>query len=206
MLIRHRGERPVVDPTAYVAPGATLIGRVKVGPRSRVLSGAVLDSEGSRVEIGECVIIGEHAVLRATAAGDEDHPVLVDDYVFISPHTTLLGCAVQSAAYIATGATVLQGATVGAGAVVAVSALVHGGTVLPPELFVAPGNIAIGDPATVYAPGDPQLPQAIKEVGFARRAFGVEAAWEDRQSRYRQVTEVRSREFEAHLEDEVIPE
>ena len=80
------------------------------------------------------------------------------------------------------------------------------GTVLPPELFVAPGNIAIGDPATIYAPGDPQLAQAIKEVGFARRAFGVEAAWEDRQSRYRQVTEVRSREFEAHLEDEVIAE
>jgi carbonic anhydrase/acetyltransferase-like protein (isoleucine patch superfamily) len=204
MLVRHRGEEPIVDPSAYVAPTAELIGRVSIGPRARVMSGAVLDAEDSNVDIGECAIVGEHAVLRATAAGDWDHPVQVGDHVFVSPQATLLGCRISPAAYVATGATVLQGARVDSGAVVAVGAFVHAGAVLPEGFFLSPGMIAIGDPVAAYAPGDPELPAAIKAVGFARRAFGVEAAWEDRLSRYRQATEVRSREFAAHLDDERI--
>src|SRR4051794_27103774 len=163
MLIRHSGEVPRVDPSAYVAPTATLIGAVTVGPRARVMFGAVLDAEGSRVEIGECGIVCEHAVLRATAVGDEDHPVVVGDHAFVGPHATLLGCAIGSAAYIATGATVLHGATVGSAAVVAVGALAHGGARLPEAFFLAPGMIAIGDPPRTYAPSQgEELAHAIR--------------------------------------------
>jgi carbonic anhydrase/acetyltransferase-like protein (isoleucine patch superfamily) len=142
MLIRHRGAEPRVDPSAYVAPTATLAGAVTIGPRARVMFGAVLDAEGSRVEVGECAIVCEHAVLRATAVGDEDHPVLVGDHAFVGPHATLLGCAVEAAAYIATGATA--------------------------------------------------------------RAFGVTTAWEDRAARYREIAEVRAREFGAHIDDAIV--
>jgi carbonic anhydrase/acetyltransferase-like protein (isoleucine patch superfamily) len=205
MLIRHAGEMPHVDPSAYIAPNATLVGAVTVGPRARVMFGAVLDAEGSRVEIGECAIVCEHAVLRATAVGDEEHPVLVGDHAFVGPHATLLGCTVDAAAYLATGATVLHGGVVGGGAVVAVSALVHGGARLPDEFFLPPGTVAIGDPARIYAPSQhEEMAQAIKEVGFAARAFGVTTAWEDRATRYREIAEVRSREFAAHFDDEVV--
>ena len=54
MLVRHRGHDPAVDPSAFVAPTATLVGDVRVGPRARVMYGAVLDAEASRVEVGEC--------------------------------------------------------------------------------------------------------------------------------------------------------
>jgi carbonic anhydrase/acetyltransferase-like protein (isoleucine patch superfamily) len=97
---------------------------------------------------------------------------------------------------------VLQGARIETGAVVAVGALVHGGTVLPSEFFLAPGMIGAGDPVTVYAPDDPALPEAIRRVGFAGRAFGVSTDWEDRVTRYRQIAEVRSEEFGAHQDDE----
>src|SRR5215217_2522017 len=125
MLIRSRGYEPVVDASAFVAPTAALVGEVVIGPRSRVMYGAVLDSEASRVEVGECAIVCENAVLRATAAGDADLPVLVRDHTFVGPHSTLLGCVVESACYVAIGATVLQGAVLESGAVVAVGALVH---------------------------------------------------------------------------------
>jgi carbonic anhydrase/acetyltransferase-like protein (isoleucine patch superfamily) len=205
MLIRHSGVAPRVDPSAYVAPTAALVGAVTVGPRARVMYGAVLDAEGSRVEIGECTIVCEHAVLRATAVGDEDHPVLLGDHAFVGPHATLLGCSVQSAAYVATGGTVLHGAALGSGAVVAVGALAHGGTRLPDGFFLPPGTIAIGDPPRTYAPSpDAELARGIRQAGFAARAFGVTTAWEDRATRYREVTEVRSREFAAHVDDEII--
>lgn len=48
------------------------------------------------------------------------------------------------------------------------------------------------------------LAEAIKSIEFARAAFNVEAKWEDRPARYRQATEVRSREFEGHFDDVVL--
>ena len=205
MLIKHRGFEPVVDPSVFVAPTAVLVGRVRVGPRSRIMYGATLDSEDSIIEIGECAIICENAALRATASGNVDHPVLVGDHVFISPHSTLLGCTVEPCSYVATGATVLQGAIIHSGAVVAVGALVHANTVVPGEFFVPPNTIAIGDPIKLYSPSEKDaLDNAIKSTEFAKTAFGVEARWEDRLSRYKQATEVRSKEFENHFDDVVL--
>ena len=122
MRIRHRGFAPRADETVFIAPTATLVGNVHVGPESRIMYNAVLDAEASRIDIGECTVICENAVIRATDQGDAPHPVWVGDHVFVSPHTTLLGCRVESATYIATNATILQGATVHSGSVVAVGA------------------------------------------------------------------------------------
>ena len=205
MLVKHRDFEPVVEPSVFLAPTSVIAGKVNVGPRSRIMYGAVLDSEGSRIEIGECTIVCENAVLRATASGDVDHPVLIGDHVFISPHTTLLGCTVESCSYIATGATVLQGAIIHSGAVVAVGALVHANTIVPGEFFIPPNTIAIGDPIRLYSPDEKDaLDDAIKTIQFAKTAFGVEAQWKDRISRYRQSTEVRSKEFESHFDDTVL--
>jgi carbonic anhydrase/acetyltransferase-like protein (isoleucine patch superfamily) len=112
MLIRHRGSKPVVDSSVFVAPTAVIVGKVKIGLRSRIMYGAVVDSEGSTIEIGECTVICENAVLRATASGDKERALGIGDHVFVGPHATLLGCTIEPCCYIATGATVLQGATV----------------------------------------------------------------------------------------------
>src|SRR2546430_3586029 len=119
MLIRHRDQSPTVDPSAFIAPNATLVGDVRVGPRARVMYGAVLDAEGASIEIGEACVIGEHAVLRATAVGPQPHPVVLGDHVFVGPRATLLGCTIERCCYIATGATALHGARLGAGCVLA---------------------------------------------------------------------------------------
>ena len=205
MLIKHRGFSPNIDPTVYLAPNAVVTGNVSVGPRSRIMYGAVLDSEASNIKVGECTIVCENAVLRATASGDVDYPVFIGKHVFISPHATLLGCTVESYSYIATGATVLQGAVIRSGAVVAVGAFVHAKTSVPSEFFVPPNTIAIGDPARVYGPNEKEtLVEAIKSIGFTKIAFNVEPQGYDRVSVMKKSTEVRSREFESHFDDVVL--
>ncbi|MFX1312292.1 MAG: gamma carbonic anhydrase family protein [Promethearchaeota archaeon] len=167
--------------------------------------GSVLDSEGSKIEIGECSIICENAVLRATASGNQDYPVLIGDHVFISPQSTLIGCSVNSNSYIATGATVLQGAIIQSGAAVAVGAFIHANTVIPSNSFIPPNNIAIGDPIRIYSPKEKEeLAKAIKSIEFAKTAFNINASWENRVERYRLATSVRSKEFETHFNDEII--
>jgi carbonic anhydrase/acetyltransferase-like protein (isoleucine patch superfamily) len=205
MLIKHRGAQPTVDPTAYVAPNATLVGDVRVGPRARIMFGATLDAEGAYIEIGEACVIAENAVLRATAVADPAHPVVLGDHIFVSPHATLLGCHVGRCAYLATGITVLQGARLEPGAVVAVGALVHARTVLPAEYFVPPMSVAVGDPVRVIGSDRPdELTAAVRDVNFAAAAFGVEAEWTDRIARYERIAEVRVAEFGAHAGDEVL--
>jgi carbonic anhydrase/acetyltransferase-like protein (isoleucine patch superfamily) len=205
MLIRHRGQEPVVDPSAFVAPNATLVGAVRIGPRVRVLYGAVLDAEGSSIEVAADCVISEHAVLRATAVGDTPHPVSLGDHVLLGPHTTLLGCALERCCYLGTGATVLQGARLGAGSVIAVGAVAHAGAVLPAEMFVPPMTVAIGDPAEIFTPDRPdELAQAIRGVNFAAAAFGVTHDWADRVARYEKIANVRVAEYAAHLDDEIV--
>lgn len=68
MLIEHEGKRPSVEESAYVAPTAVVCGEVTVGPDSRILFGAVLTTEGGRVEVGERCIVMENAVLRGREA------------------------------------------------------------------------------------------------------------------------------------------
>ncbi|MFW9902201.1 MAG: gamma carbonic anhydrase family protein, partial [Candidatus Thorarchaeota archaeon] len=176
-----------------------------IGKESRIMYGSVLDSEGSLITIGDYSIICENVVLRATAMGNRDYPVIIGDHVFISPQSTLIGCEIESNSYIATGATVLQGAIIQSGAAVAVGAFVHANTKVPANAFIPPNNIAIGDPMRIYRPKDQEaLAKAIKSIGFAKIAFNVDAEWEDRFERYRQATIVRSKEFKSHFNDEIM--
>lgn len=205
MLIKHRSFEPVVDSSVFVAPNAVLVGKVRVGPKSRIMYGAVLDSEGSSVEIGESTIICENVVIRATRHGEADHAVSCGNHVFIGPHATLLGCTVEPFTYIATGATILQGAVVRSGAIIAVGALVHVRTVVPPDFFVPPNTIAVGDPAQIFSPDEKaSLVEAIKSLNFPKIAFGLDIPRRDRSSVMKNITEVRSKEFEGHLSDDIL--
>ncbi|WP_158882547.1 gamma carbonic anhydrase family protein [Amycolatopsis anabasis] len=205
MLIRHRDRTPEVHPTAWIAPTATLVGNVSVGPHARVLYGAVLDAEGSRVEVGASSIVAEHAVLRASAVAEPERPVLIADHVFVGPHACVLGAEIARSVYLAAHATVLHGAEVATGSCVAVGALVHANTVLPQEFFVPPHTTAVGSPVRVLGPDRPgELVDAIASAGFAAAAFGVTGRWEDRAARYERAAEIRSAEFAAHVRDTVV--
>ncbi len=205
MLIKHRGFEPQVDSSVFVASNATLVGKINIGPKSRVMYGAVIDSEGSKIEIGECSIICENAVIRASACGDVDHPVSIGDHVFVSPQATIIGCTVESYSYIATSATVLQGATIRKGAIVAVGAFVHAKAAIPSGFFVPPNTIAIGDPVKIFSPDEKEtLVDSIRSIGFTKIAFNVESLAHDRLSVMKKATEVRSKEFESHFDDEIL--
>lgn len=203
MLIRHRGVAPTVDPTAYIAPTATLVGDVRIGPHVRIMYGAVLDAEGSSIAVGASCVLNENAVLRATDLTGS--AVVLDDHVFVGPHATVLGARIGRCAYLATGAAVFQGAVVGAGACVAVHALVHARTRIDAEAFVGPHTVAVGDPATIYsADRQDDIAAAIRELNFAGAAFGTASTWGSRTERYQEIAEVRGREFAAHADDEVV--
>ena len=205
MIIKHRGIVPKIDSSSYIAPTATIIGNVTIGAKTKVMFGAIINSEGSKVIIGEGTVISENAVIRATADGNIEHSITIGEYVFIGPHATILGGALEPCCYIATGATILHGAKVSSGSVVAVGALVHANAIVPKDFFVPPYAIAIGDPIQLYSPNEKEnIIKAIRDIGFSKVAFNIDASGKTKAEIYKEATKIRADEYEAHLSGQII--
>lgn len=170
MLLEHRGKRPSVDPTAYVAPNAVVSGEVAVGPDCRVLFGAVLSAEGGPIEIGRQSIVMENAVLRASAR----HPLRIGECVLVGPRAYLTGCTVGDCAFLAAGSTAFNGAVIGARAEIRINGVVHIKTTLAEDSVVPIGWVAVGTPAAILPPHAHEAIWAIQEkLDFPREVFGL---------------------------------
>ncbi|MFI9758503.1 gamma carbonic anhydrase family protein [Streptomyces sp. NPDC051963] len=99
MLIEHRGQRPVVPDSAYVAPTTVLCGAVTLGERARVLHGAVLTAEDGEVRVGSDVVVMENALVRGRAG----HPAVIGDAVLVGPHAHVNGATISTRHQFAAG-------------------------------------------------------------------------------------------------------
>jgi carbonic anhydrase/acetyltransferase-like protein (isoleucine patch superfamily) len=198
VLVKHGGQSPNVDPTAWVAPNAVLSGPVTVGPRARILYGAVLTAElGASVELGpECVVM-EQAVLR----GSGRFSLTLGEQVLVGPHAYLTGCRIGDRAFVATGAMVFNGATVGEASVVALGGKVHIDTEVLPDTRIPMGYIAFGRPARIHPPDDSPLVHEELGLDFMRYVFGVETHGRTRTEVMREAMAKYTRALGSHIED-----
>jgi carbonic anhydrase/acetyltransferase-like protein (isoleucine patch superfamily) len=171
MQIKHRGVTPTIDPTARVAPNATICGDVTIGPNTSVGFGAVITAESGPVRIGANCIVMDTAVIR----GVRSNPVTIGNNVLVGPRAYLVGCTIEDEVFLATGSTVFNGAHVGKGAEVRINGIVHLRTVLPAGATVPLNWIAIGDPVAILPPDKHDDIWAIqKELELPRYVFGVD--------------------------------
>ena len=171
MLVEHRGARPEIHETAYVAPTAVICGDVTVGANSHVSFGAVVTAAGAPVKIGANCVVMENAVLRGTPG----HPLLIGDHVLAGPHAHLTGCTVGDDCFLATGSSVFIGARIGRGAEVRINGTVHLKTMLPAGATVPIGWVAVGDPCRILPPDRHEEIWAIQEpLNFPRAVYGID--------------------------------
>jgi carbonic anhydrase/acetyltransferase-like protein (isoleucine patch superfamily) len=170
MILTHRGERPLIPRSAYVAPSAVLCGAVTLGERARVLHGAILTAEDGEIWIGEDVVIMENALLR----GRSQHPVSIGNAVLIGPHVHLNGAKVEDEVFIATGASLFPGSVASRGSELRINSVLHVNSRLLPETIVPIGWIAAGDPAQLFSPDQhEELWQVQAELDFSGTVYGV---------------------------------
>ena len=148
-----RGRTPDVDPTAFVAPSATLIGDVTVAGRTGILFGAVLRGDAARISVGEGSNLQDNVVVHA----DPGFPATIGARVSVGHAAVVHGCTVEDDCLIGMSATVMNGAVVGAGSLVAAGAVVLEGTVVPPRSLVA------GVPAKVRRTLSDEEVDAVKD-------------------------------------------
>jgi carbonic anhydrase/acetyltransferase-like protein (isoleucine patch superfamily) len=124
---------PDVSGTAFVAPGAVLIGRVTMGAEASVWYGAVLRADRDTNVVGERSNVQDGCVLHA----DPGLPLSVGSQVTIGHNATLHGCAVEDLVLIGMGAIVLNGARVGRHSIIAAGTVLAEGYQVPEGVLVA---------------------------------------------------------------------
>ena len=196
MILTHRGERPLIPRSAYVAPSAVLCGAVTLGERARVLHGAILTAEDGEIWIGDDVVIMENALLR----GRSQHPVSVGNAVLIGPHVHLNGANVEDEVFIATGASLFPGSVASRGSELRINSVLHVNSRLLPETIVPIGWIAAGDPAQLFSPDQhEELWQVQAELDFPGTVYGV-----PRDTPLRTIMAKQIEFYGAHRDDQVI--
>jgi carbonic anhydrase/acetyltransferase-like protein (isoleucine patch superfamily) len=134
------GDRePVIDPTAFVHPDATVIGSVTIGPESTVWPGAVLRGDYGAISVGARTSIQDGTVVHAT----DDHHTRIGDDCVIGHIAHLEGCTVENGALVGSGSVILHRAVIHSGA------LVGAGAVVPNDMDVPSGAMALGVPAKI---------------------------------------------------------
>ncbi len=131
--------RPQIHAEAWVAPGAVVVGDVRLGPGSSVWYGAVLRADEAEIIIGAGCNIQDLCCLHV----DPAEPVVLEDGVSLGHGAVVHGAYVGAGSLIGMGAVILGRARIGGGTMVAAGAVVTPGTVLPPGVLVAgvPGRV-----------------------------------------------------------------
>lgn len=133
MLLALECGSPNVDASAWVAPTATLVGRVNLGPDSSVWYRAVLRADSEEITVGSGSNIQDGVVAHV----DPGYPLTIGANVSVGHNAVLHGCTVGDGTLVGMAAVIMNGAVVGENCLVAAGALVTEGARIPPRSLVA---------------------------------------------------------------------
>ncbi|WP_418320640.1 gamma carbonic anhydrase family protein [Piscinibacter sakaiensis] len=157
---------PQLDPSAWVADSAAVIGNVHLAANSSIWFNAVLRGDTERMTIGKGSNVQDGSVLHA----DPGFPLTLGDNVTVGHLVMLHGCTVGDGSLIGMQAVVLNGARIGRNCLVGAGALVTEGKEFPD------GSLIVGSPA-----------RAVRQLNAEQLAMLSHAAhhYVDNAQRYR---------------------
>ncbi len=171
-LFSFEGFEPTVDPSAWIAPTATLVGDVRVEADASVWYGAVLRADFGPIIVGAGANVQDGSILH----GGDDPVTEIGPGATIGHLCVIHGCVIGTEALIGNGATVQDGARIGD------RALVAAGAVVAPNADIPPGQVVMGAAAQVKGPLSGSAhwwvennPQTYRELARRHRA-GVRPA------------------------------
>ena len=131
--------KPLVDPSAFIAPSADLIGDVTIGAQSSIWYRCVLRADINRIRIGNRSNIQDGSVLHLA----DEFGVEIGDEVTVGHQALIHACTIEDGVLVGMGAVIMDGATIGEGSIVGAGSLVLAESQIPP------GSLVIGSPAKV---------------------------------------------------------
>ncbi|HTP41373.1 MAG TPA: gamma carbonic anhydrase family protein [Nitrospiria bacterium] len=150
-----------IDPTAYIAPNASLLGQVTMGPESSVWFGVVVRADLAPIMIGRETNIQDNSVLHV----DAGKPVVLGDQVTVGHRAIVHGATVHDRSLIGMGSIILNGAVIGSESIIGAGAIVTERAVIPPR------SLVLGVPGRVVRP------VSEKELAYITHAWSAYVAY-----------------------------
>ena len=160
-ILEFAGKKPRIAPSAFVAPGATVVGDVVIAAGASVWFGAVLRGDCGRIRIGERSNIQDLACIHMTTG--ESHTEIGAD-VTVGHGAIIHGAIIENGALVGMGAVVLDNAEIGE------QSLIAAGSVVTPRTKIPARSLVRGSPARVIR----ELSESERELG-RRGALAYEA-------------------------------
>lgn len=155
-----------VGSSYYIAPGAQLIGDVRLGEQSSVWFNAVLRADDECIVVGDGSNIQDGTIIHC----DYNLPTLIGRNVTVGHQVLLHGCEIADESLIGNCAVVLDGARIGRHCVIGAGTLVTPGKIIPD------GSVVMGSPGRVV--------RAVGEKELMMISHGAES-YQKRAIRYR---------------------
>lgn len=139
MIYALDGIAPEIDPSAWVAADANLIGKVVLEAEASVWFGVTIRGDNEEIRVGRGSNVQENCVLHT----DMGYPLVIGPDCTIGHKAMLHGCTIGEGSLIGMGATILNGAKIGRGCLIGAGALVTEGKEIPDGSLVmgAPGKV-----------------------------------------------------------------
>ena len=138
VILPVKGISPDIPSDVFVAPNATIVGDVVMGPSCSIWFNAVIRGDVNAIRIGEKVNIQDNAVIHCTY---EKNATMIGNNVSIGHSAIVHGCTIEDNVLIGMGAIVMDRVVVGSHSIIAAGAVVLEGTIIPP------GSVYAGVPA-----------------------------------------------------------
>jgi carbonic anhydrase/acetyltransferase-like protein (isoleucine patch superfamily) len=132
-------KRPRIHSTAVLAPSASVIGDVVIGPRTSIWPGAVIRGDYGYIRIGSDCSIQDNVVVHCS----EEDPTIIGNGVTVAHGAVIHACKIGDECLIGVGAIIFDGASVGTHSILGVGSALFGGGKIPPR------SVAVGAPAKV---------------------------------------------------------
>jgi len=132
-------KQPTLSSNYYVAPGASVIGDVRIGEDVSIWFNAVVRGDNDLIQLGDGTNVQDGAVLHV----DEGHPIKLGKRVTVGHKAMLHGCTIGEGSLVGMNAVVLNSAVVGNHCLIGANALVTEGMEIPD------GSLVLGSPAKV---------------------------------------------------------
>ncbi len=132
MIYNYKNFKPKIKKSAWIAPSADIIGKVKIGKDSSVWYGCVIRADVDKIIIGKRTNIQDLSIIHA----DHNQQTILGDDITIGHQVMLHGCEIGNGSLIGMSSTILDGAIIGEGSIVGAKSLVTANKKFPPRSLI----------------------------------------------------------------------
>jgi len=137
-ILAHQGISPVIHPTAFIAPGARIIGNVHIGPEASIWYNVVIRGDVGAIRIGARTNIQDGTVIHVTGGA---YDTTIGDEVLIGHQAMIHGCTLEDHSFVGFAAAVMDGC------VIEPRGMLAAGAMLTPGKRIPSGQLWSGRPA-----------------------------------------------------------